>query len=196
MSSQTPSAVFPVAPPVAGLAIIDTRTGRFTPTGLNLFTQLWAGLQGKGGVKQDTSTLFNMSGDATIDSDGVLTISDDAITTQKIADDAVATAKVADHAITLAKLAQLVATSLLGNSAGAPADVAAIAVGTGLLLAAGVLSALTPGQTVASLPTGQDGERRMVNDAAAPAFGSPVVGGGAVVVPVYWDTAGAAWNVG
>lgn len=49
--------------------------------------------------------------------------------------------------------------------------------------------------TVASLPTaGTAGRRAFVTNALAPTFGSAVVGGGAVNVPVY-DT-GAAWFVG
>jgi len=51
--------------------------------------------------------------------------------------------------------------------------------------------------TVATLPaaaTAGAGARMMVSDASVPVFGSAVVGGGAVTVPVYSD--GAAWNVG
>lgn len=48
--------------------------------------------------------------------------------------------------------------------------------------------------TVATLPTPQTYGRAFVTDALVPAFGSPVAGGGAVTVPVYYD--GAAWIVG
>lgn len=49
--------------------------------------------------------------------------------------------------------------------------------------------------TVATLPAaGTQGRRAWVTDALAPAFGAAVVGGGAVVIPVF-DT-GAAWIVG
>ena len=51
--------------------------------------------------------------------------------------------------------------------------------------------------TVATLPaaaTAGAGARMMVSDATLPVFGSAVVGGGAVTVPVY--STGAAWNVG
>ena len=49
--------------------------------------------------------------------------------------------------------------------------------------------------TVATLPVaGTQGRRAWVTDALAPAFGAVVVGGGAVVIPVF-DT-GAAWIVG
>ncbi|RUV65222.1 MAG: hypothetical protein E5X35_11515 [Mesorhizobium sp.] len=55
---------------------------------------------------------------------------------------------------------------------------------------------MTP-QTVATLPvaaTAGAGARMFVSDALGPAFGSAVVGGGAVNVPVYSD--GANWMVG
>ena len=49
--------------------------------------------------------------------------------------------------------------------------------------------------TVATLPVaGTQGRRAWVTDALVPAFGAAVVGGGAVVIPVF-DT-GAAWIVG
>jgi hypothetical protein len=54
-----------------------------------------------------------------------------------------------------------------------------------------------PAVAVASLPaaaTAGIGARAFVNNASAPTFGSAVVGGGAVAVPVY--STGAAWNVG
>ena len=47
---------------------------------------------------------------------------------------------------------------------------------------------------VGSLPTGVQGMRAMVNNALAPAFGSPVAGGGAIVTPVFYN--GTAWIVG
>ena len=49
--------------------------------------------------------------------------------------------------------------------------------------------------TVATLPVaGTQGRRAWVTDALAPAFGAAVVGGGAVVIPVFDN--GAAWVVG
>lgn len=54
-----------------------------------------------------------------------------------------------------------------------------------------------PGVTVANLPaaaTAGAGARSFVTDALTPTFGSAVVGGGAVNVPVY--STGSAWNVG
>ena len=49
--------------------------------------------------------------------------------------------------------------------------------------------------TVATLPTaGTAGRKAFVSNALTPTFGSAVVGGGAITVPVY-DT-GVAWFVG
>ena len=48
--------------------------------------------------------------------------------------------------------------------------------------------------TVATLPAGVAGQRAYVTDAAAPAFGVAVVGGGGVGIPVYKD--GVNWKVG
>lgn len=59
-----------------------------------------------------------------------------------------------------------------------------------------ILPALT-NYTVTSLPsaaTSGVGSRSFVTDAAAPVFGSAVVGGGAVATPVYSD--GTNWLVG
>jgi hypothetical protein len=47
---------------------------------------------------------------------------------------------------------------------------------------------------VANLPTGSAGAKSFVTDALTPTFGSAVVGGGAVGVPVYHD--GTSWKVG
>lgn len=41
---------FPLPPPVAKFPIIDLKSGCFTPLGLDLFTKLWAGLQGPEGI--------------------------------------------------------------------------------------------------------------------------------------------------
>lgn len=50
------------------------------------------------------------------------------------------------------------------------------------------------GYTVATLPAGTQGDTAFVTDALAPAFGAAVVGGGAGVVPVFYD--GTNWIVG
>lgn len=205
MSAQVPSAVFPIPPPVAKLQIIDSN-GRFTMVGLNLFTQLWAGLQGGGGAIDQIALKLNkalaengifvggadgvahgvsMSGDAAIDDTGKVTIQPNAVTTPKIN----------GGAVTYAKIQQVAADRLLGNATGAPATAAEVALGIGLAFVAGVLVAVTPPVAVAALPVSPpSGARAMVNDATVTTFASIVVGLGANVVPVYWDN--AAWRIG
>ena len=56
----------------------------------------------------------------------------------------------------------------------------------------GILTA--SGSTVAALPTGVVGQRAYVTDASSPVFGSAVVGGGAVVIPVFRNA--TVWIVG
>lgn len=51
-----------------------------------------------------------------------------------------------------------------------------------------------PNYTVATLPSGAIGMRALVTDALGPVFLVAVVGGGAVVCPVFYD--GSAWIVG
>lgn len=53
---------------------------------------------------------------------------------------------------------------------------------------------ITPSYTVATLPAATSGGRAFVTDALGPTFGSAVVGGGTVRIPVYAD--GSIWNVG
>lgn len=59
----------------------------------------------------------------------------------------------------------------------------------------GIVTIVAPiilkGYTVATLPAGTVGMRAYVTDALGPAYGAVVVGGGAVVVPVFFN--GAAW---
>ena len=63
----------------------------------------------------------------------------------------------------------------------------------GLTTNAGILVANV--YTVASLPTaGTAGRKAFVSNALTPTFGSAVVGGGAITVPVYDN--GIAWIVG
>ena len=62
----------------------------------------------------------------------------------------------------------------------------------GSILTRGVLLVAT--YTVATLPTPLIGNRAMVTDATATTFNSIVAGGGANVVPVYYD--GANWRIG
>lgn len=69
--------------------------------------------------------------------------------------------------------------------------------GTGAAVFAASPTLTTPkttGYTVAALPAGGAGMRAHVTDALAPTFGAAVVGGGAVVIPVFYN--GAAWIAG
>ena len=52
----------------------------------------------------------------------------------------------------------------------------------------------TGGYTVATLPTGVTGARAYVTNALTPTFGATVVGGGAVIIPVFYN--GTNWIVG
>jgi len=63
---------------------------------------------------------------------------------------------------------------------------------TGKLDVAGTIKTL--GYTVASLPTGVVGARAYVTNALAPVYGSTVVAGGAVTIPVFYN--GTNWIVG
>ena len=51
----------------------------------------------------------------------------------------------------------------------------------------------TGGYTVATLPTGVTGARTYVTNALAPTYGSTVVGGGSVTIPVFYN--GTNWIV-
>jgi len=63
-----------------------------------------------------------------------------------------------------------------------------------LLASSYVRMAVTAVNSLPAANTAGAGARMFVNDALSPVFGSPVVNGGAVTVPVY--STGSAWNVG
>ena len=79
------------------------------------------------------------------------------------------------------------ATSYLAGSLGIGTTTPA-----GKLDVAGTIKTL--GYTVATLPTGTVGMQAYATDALTPVFGSTVVGGGAVVIPVFYN--GSNWIVG
>lgn len=68
--------------------------------------------------------------------------------------------------------------------------------GTNNLVSGGAFTAgstLSTGlYTVATLPAGVQGARAFVTDASGPTYGATVVGGGAVVIPVFYN--GSAWK--
>jgi len=68
---------------------------------------------------------------------------------------------------------------------------AAIIIGATTQVVQVVAPIILKSYTVATLPAGTQGMRAFVTDANAPLFGQPVVGGGAVVTPVFYN--GAAW---
>ena len=61
----------------------------------------------------------------------------------------------------------------------------------GLTTNAGILVANV--YTVAGLPTGTTGMKAFVSNALTPTFGSAVVGGGAITIPVFYN--GTVWIV-
>jgi hypothetical protein len=72
-ASQTPSAPSNILPPLGGVQVVYPNTGTFTPAGLNLFQQVWAGVFGGGGVTPGLFLLgfadginFNLAGDKAI----------------------------------------------------------------------------------------------------------------------------------
>lgn len=58
----------------------------------------------------------------------------------------------------------------------------------------GVAQAITTPTAFADLPAGTNGARGFVTDATATTFASIVAGGGANIVPVYFD--GTDWRIG
>jgi hypothetical protein len=72
--------------------------------------------------------------------------------------------------------------------------IAAPTITAGSIQASTLVTPKLTGYTVATLPVGAVGMLAYVTDALAPAFLAPVVGGGAVVCPVFYN--GAAWIVG
>lgn len=92
-----------------------------------------------------------------------------------------------------ANVAAFLTTPSSGNLAAALTD----ETGTGAAVFATSPTLTTPkttGYTVAALPAGTVGMRAHATDALAPTFGAAVVGGGAVVIPVFHN--GTAWIVG
>jgi hypothetical protein len=81
---------------------------------------------------------------------------------------------------------------LLNPNGGGVAIGSTTAPGTNNLTVAGTIK--TGGYTVATLPTGVTGARAYVTNALAPTYGSAVVGGGAVTIPVFYN--GSNWIVG
>lgn len=83
---------------------------------------------------------------------------------------------------------------LADDSADAPLTASNIT-GSGNIIASGATSVIRlKGYTVATLPAGTQGDTAFVTDALAPAYLVAIVGGGAVVAPVFFN--GTAWVAG
>lgn len=100
--------------------------------------------------------------------------------------------------LTLVDGKTLTASKTMQLTAADDTGVYTLPTGTATLLAANtpitVTTLVTSGYTVAGLPAGTIGMRAYVTNALAPVYLAAVVGGGAVVCPVFYD--GAAWIVG
>lgn len=59
--SNPPKASYPVPPPTANVPVVDTKTGLFTPVGLNLIQQIWAALAGSGGSTEVIAFLESLA---------------------------------------------------------------------------------------------------------------------------------------
>lgn len=72
-ASNTPSAPSVILPPIGGVQVVYPSNGQFTPAGLNLFQQVWAGVFGGSGITPGLFLFgfldginFNVAGDKQI----------------------------------------------------------------------------------------------------------------------------------
>jgi len=88
------------------------------------------------------------------------------------------------------------AYSISGHTFDVPGPIGGTVASTinGTTITASVWLASSISWTVATLPTGVLGARTFVTNALAPTFGAAVVGGGAVIIPVFYN--GTTWIVG
>ena len=180
----------------------------------NLFKELWAGIQGTGGLiptiqtlEAEVAIIFRMHGDGTLSPTGVLTVTK----TNGVPFGYFATGTDASHRperwtrhasqtvrFLMQKLVNAVGAELLGADAAGP--ITAISIGAGLALSGGTLASNFTGPAavaVGSLGAATATKRAFVTDStvtAAGNFGNMVVGGGANFCPVYAD--GSDWRIG
>ncbi|MES3036773.1 MAG: hypothetical protein V4736_02610, partial [Bdellovibrionota bacterium] len=168
-------------------------------------TKVWVG-DGTGKAQEQ-----NISGDASLASDGTLTISNNAVTTAKILDDAVTTSKildsnvttnkVANDAISFAKIQNLNSARILGRSTAGAGDAEELSVGGGLSIAGGILSVISTPATVTNSSTLNNGllwlgdgtnlaqERLMSGDASITNLGIISIAPNAVTTAKILDSA-------
>ncbi|MEK7357026.1 MAG: hypothetical protein AAB250_11290, partial [Bdellovibrionota bacterium] len=101
------------------------------------------------GNGSNVAAAVSMSGDATLNNSGAITIVDNAMTTSKInalavtnaklATDAVTTVKIADDNVTFAKLQNISTSRILGRTTASSGDVEELSIGPGLTLSGGSL---------------------------------------------------------
>lgn len=151
-SANTPASL-PVPPPVPslnfGTVVVD---GKSYPVGLSpsamLFLQkLWAGVQGQGGALPGVSAIFDMSGDATITTKGVITVAKTkGVPFAKSATvDTTNAGNISAGTLSIARLPDPFdleeSSSLLGFASGVPAFAQVITLGANLSMSGTVLSA-------------------------------------------------------
>lgn len=181
---------------------------------LKFIQELWAGIQGTGGLiptiqtlEAEVAIIFGMHGDGTLSPTGVLTVTKTNgvpfgyFATGTDASHLTGTldpARIADGSLPYAKLVNAVGAELLGADAAGP--ITAISIGAGLTLSGGTLASNFTGPAavaVGSLGAATATKRAFVTDStvtAAGNFGNVVVGGGANFCPVYAD--GSDWRIG
>ena len=198
MSSQG-QAVFPIAPPVAKYPVVDVKTGCFTLLGLNLFQQMWAAIQADGGLYPGQQTIYNMSGDGTLSTAGVLKVTK----TNNVDFGFFATGTNAANLTGTVPFAQLPAPlnsenpgTVIGR-AGAAGTPQEITVSSGLeVVGTSLVTEDSQVTTVSALPAQpyRQGARRFVSDLSAYTFGAAATGGGGSPGPVF--STGTQWLIG
>ncbi len=198
MSSVGQKAKFPLPPPIQKQAVGFVKDDQvfFNGIGIRMLTDLWAGIQGEGGVKPqaDSNTndissvaalvaiIFAMSGDGTLSADGELTVvsSEGRVFVQSAFTDTTDATNITSGTLAFARLP--------------------FTIGEGLVIDSGALetedSEVTPVSGLPAQPY-RMGARRFVNDstvAASGNFGAIVAGGAGNPVPVFSD--GANWLIG
>ena len=183
----------------AGTTVVTGTYPNFTITSNDAFVGTVTSVSWTGGIVSVATptttpafTIAGTSGGVPYFSSGTTWASSGALTTNRLV-----LGGGAGAAPTVAGSLGTTTTVLHGNAAGAPtfAAVSLTADVSGILPVANGGNGLGVAYTVGTLPTfGTQGRRSWVTDALAPVFLNAVVGGGAVVCPVFDN--GSAWVVG